>query len=868
MNPLQLRLASLRRRMILVNFWRGSCTLFAVIVGILLVEGLTDWKLHLPAPLRGLFLVGTLVALGTVFVRYLYVPLTKHLDDLSLALRIEEVYPELNDNLASAVQFLDEPEENLPGSKIMRKHAIEHALKRADHCDFGNIIDRRGVLLRPAAALLVGLLAAHFLYHDWAFTCKALVRLADPFGGHTWTQIDVPELPIHIAQGQTFTVTGHVTGIVPEKGRIEFDDALPPRMMSIEHGTFQVPLDPSQEKFRFRILANDGIYPAHGGWTHWISVKSPPHLVPFDDGQLSPRIDLEFPTYTDLAPKRLVPSLGPVSVEAVEGTKIHWRAAVDRPVASAWLELPEDTIDCRIDGPSRNVLSVSFTPKKSVLPVTVTIHYKDELGLGNSEKMELDIQPDPPPSIQLKKPAWAIEKMLPTAQITMDMVVRDQKFAIRSVYLEYRRKNSGGEGWVDNDWHKVPIVHADQIGLFAALGQDYKGLALPMRIRPEELEFAAAWQLRGLFKKGDLVTFQVCSDDFNDVIVPRPVGRTRSDDILIVDEREFVQDLDLEIEKVQKKIFLLQQQQEEAKGIVDEVLSAKKDADPPTQRKKLIAAEQQQALIKEIIAGPREGLLKSLEDLKERMAENKLPPSSLQDNVKTIAKTLDRINRVNLPQIEDNLANALRQVGKPDVKPDTKPESKPEAKPDAKPDPKKKDPLEQARTLQEDTNKRLAELAKFLDPWANQQQIKDRIIKLTAQQKDLKRETEALKMLSEKNSKTPLAKEVLDPRAKRQGELADQADDLLKTIKEVMEKQKGTEGAEKLADAARIAQEIKLADAKETRLPDAMCHVSGQLRQNGPARHRGKEKGKQTRGKRARPGKNHRQPWKNACRPG
>ena len=104
------------------------------------------------------------------------------------------------------------------GSKVMRQHAIEHALKRADHCDFSNIIDRRGVLVRPAAALLVGLAAAYFCYYHWTFTCKAMARLIDPFGVHSWTQIDLDQAPpMRLAQGQRYTIKGQLTGTVCER---------------------------------------------------------------------------------------------------------------------------------------------------------------------------------------------------------------------------------------------------------------------------------------------------------------------------------------------------------------------------------------------------------------------------------------------------------------------------------------------------------------------------------------------------------------------------------------------------------------------------------------------------------------------------
>src|SRR6516225_1851279 len=108
-NPLGKRLAALRRRLRFVVTLRGVSSLFVLILSVLLLEGLLDWWLHLPGLIRAFFLTGILAGGGCVAYRYLLEPLRQRDDDLSLALRVEADYPELNDALASTVQFLGEP---------------------------------------------------------------------------------------------------------------------------------------------------------------------------------------------------------------------------------------------------------------------------------------------------------------------------------------------------------------------------------------------------------------------------------------------------------------------------------------------------------------------------------------------------------------------------------------------------------------------------------------------------------------------------------------------------------------------------------------------------------------------------------------
>src|SRR5262249_51403171 len=180
------RLAWLRRRLRFVVTLRGVSWLWALVCGTALVVGLLDWRIHLPALVRAAALVGLLGGAGYVLYRYLLSPLAEKADDLTLALRIEEQYPGLNDGLGSAVEFLQE--EGKPGidSPALRREAVSHALRRARGCDFGKIVDARG--LRAAGLLMVAAfalaVAVILVYPQLAYT--ALARLMAPFSEVDW----------------------------------------------------------------------------------------------------------------------------------------------------------------------------------------------------------------------------------------------------------------------------------------------------------------------------------------------------------------------------------------------------------------------------------------------------------------------------------------------------------------------------------------------------------------------------------------------------------------------------------------------------------------------------------------------------------
>src|SRR5947209_4013679 len=134
MNPLQARLAALRRRLRLVVTFRGLCWLVTVALTAAALGGLLDWRLpgHLPSLVRAVILAAALSGAGYVAYRSLLRPLCSPADDLTLALRIESLYPALNDSLASTVEFLEQPgDSEATGSPGSRQVVVQRTLREA-----------------------------------------------------------------------------------------------------------------------------------------------------------------------------------------------------------------------------------------------------------------------------------------------------------------------------------------------------------------------------------------------------------------------------------------------------------------------------------------------------------------------------------------------------------------------------------------------------------------------------------------------------------------------------------------------------------------------------------------------------------------
>src|ERR1700680_2011474 len=109
----------------------------------------------MPSLIRALALVSILGAAGLVAYRTLVMPLASRCDDLSLPLQIEGHFPELNDALASTVQFLQEPAESaLAGSVSLRNAAIQRTMSLTEQCDFNKVLNRRGLLWTTVGAMI------------------------------------------------------------------------------------------------------------------------------------------------------------------------------------------------------------------------------------------------------------------------------------------------------------------------------------------------------------------------------------------------------------------------------------------------------------------------------------------------------------------------------------------------------------------------------------------------------------------------------------------------------------------------------------------------------------------------------------------
>ena len=371
------RLAAVRRRLRFVTLFRGGCWVLSILLYGTLITILLDWSYHdrkewltalgadgfaarldrmgydLPSLQRALFLITTLAVAGAVFYRRILLPLREKDDDLTLALRIEKLYPGLNDSFASAVEFLNT--EDAHNSPSLRREAVSRGLRGVSKCDFSRLVNTNGLWRLGGIALLAVCAVAGLGLWQPVMAKTAFQRFIMPFGELGWpkkTRIEMDSVPPWTGRNKVFEVSGRVFGVIPpsatvifklDGGQVEETNIVPITKQTAdngeEFGTFRTQLSPDRARrgvFRFRVTANDAETEEYQ-----VEVRSPPELVPMD-GKASPQVRITFPAYTQQGIKEPEPGFG--KVLAVNGSVVSLIALADRPLTAALDRVPPRAI--------------------------------------------------------------------------------------------------------------------------------------------------------------------------------------------------------------------------------------------------------------------------------------------------------------------------------------------------------------------------------------------------------------------------------------------------------------------------------------------------------------------------------------------
>lgn len=718
-NPLRKRLAALRRRLRLVATARGA----GWIVGLLLLSaaavGALDWVTKgLPAAVRAFALVAILGSAAVIGFIHLFRPLAEHMDDLALALRIEERYPSLNDALASTVQFLELAEHKAvtgeaasaaKDSPAMRREAARRALQKAEGCDFFRVVDTRG--LRSAGALgILGCLAAltlFFLFPTEART--ALERLTNPFGGPSWPRATTLELDAYknpVGDNELFEVNALVRGTIPKYAVVAFklaNGSLTEHRcdVDVQDGAGRIrttlKLTPGHDSFQFQVSANDAI-------TRWhdVEVRSAPKLSSrTGDSRLSMQLRLVPPAYTGLPAKLLPEGVGTLDVPF--GTVVELEARANVPLGAAWIEFQPENRDQAVaavlaplassdflsflcsdacahglggrleatladDGESFRVV---FMPR---LAGRYAIQVQDKHGMRGRQEFPLKLRFDPAPKVLLERPHRDLDGIdpregilaLPTATLPARVLVEDPIYGLRAVWLEYRTQP-------DQPFRRQLLVHPGITGrdmLLAPLSWPGLGI-LTAKIKPISHTLERPWRLGDLrhpdgtpLQAGDTITLRAASDDYDDVTAGKEPGYSAPVEIHLVTREALEKALNSEQAQIQRDLKDVEDKQ---RAIVrqtrqlEAALNERKTLTPDDLNQLLKIQEQQLQVRDALISKDPASVRQRIQRLQETLKQNELTRSAAEKRMNDLKRELQTLEDDELKRAQDALAATLQQ---------------------------------------------------------------------------------------------------------------------------------------------------------------------------------------------------------------
>lgn len=640
-HPLEHKLASLRTRLRRLVTLYGLSWLVAVALGSLVLLGLADYAIRFDD--RGLRVLASLAVVGAIggaAYRFLYLPLHTRLRDVELARQVQRRFPSLGDELASAVEFLRQPEDDpKAGSVALRRAVITRAVAQAESLRFEEAIEQRPAVRAAMVAVSAVLVALVVLVASPTVSGIALARLANPFGNIPWPQkhyLAVRE-PVHrVARGQPFeieVVDAYGAGL-PESVRIfyRFDNPEGPPTEESEPMRF---LDGAMVARRESVLLPFS-YRVEGGddrsmpWQP-VDVVEPPAIE-------SLSVRLIPPAYTGW-PAETVEG----NFHALVGTHLEFSGRASKPLKSATLVIDKDRQTPAIvaeDGLSFHV------PASAGIAIAETGSYgfqlvdRENMPGGGDARWEVRAIPDEPPVVSVEQPRSNVF-VTPQATLPIEVTARDD-LAIERIELQFG---------------SMPEREPDRATI-------YEGAAKPQatdgaqRI-PENLSQSYDWNLEPLgLRPGMQLTFRVVAVDY------RPqTGASEQRRVSVITPEELVERIAARQATLLAELVRVLEMQRQLRTQVA-ALQARAGAASLSQPDvdHLRGAELNQRRVSDALTDRRDGVPSHIVSLLADLENNKIESPAIQQRMQRLLAEVERLAGGELPTIRRELTAAIKAV--------------------------------------------------------------------------------------------------------------------------------------------------------------------------------------------------------------
>ena len=656
-SPLLEPLVQLRRRARRVLLVRGAGLCLATgVAGTTLAIAL-DWLLHLDnSTHRGLILCGLVLVHIAAAWHWLIAPLMAPLSDLALASRIEQRFPELQDRLASGLQFARDLDDPRVGSPDLKRGVIDSAVEAMAHIDIDAVIEPRTA--RRAALVASGLVAIGLalvafkpleagtglgrLYllssEQWPRTVD--LQFLDPtLAPSAWDGHNGARLPA----GESLALqVVNTRGDLPPESVIELRHAKGPlrtrrllAVQSLEHSTRRDSTHRLRDVGTLLLMPPEGFetleFRARGGddATEWIPLSMiPPPLLESLNVVLNP------PAYTGRPLERLPTGHG--DIEAWIGTRAEITAVVNQPIRSASLVRGDQQPLAVSISDNGRTLKIDFIVETAgVSHWFLALVDRNGLTAERPEQFELRGLVDRVPDVELVEPPGNIQ-VTPQARMPLAISAHDD-VGLADLHLVIR-----------------PINTAQATETRLRLHGEHPGEGL--------LLIEHTWpSADSLLKPGMEFDVHVEATDACDLDPPR-VGRSATRTISVVTPSQKRDQLDARQSALLTQLgeILRKQRNLGAQTAVLIVQCETAGRLRPGDRDILLASEVNQQLLDQQLAAVDSGLAQRAQRLLAERDANRIDDPSVTADLKRIAGDLESLRDRELPELEAALAQARR----------------------------------------------------------------------------------------------------------------------------------------------------------------------------------------------------------------
>lgn len=627
----QVRRRLWRRRLAAVTYW----ALAAAIVAAIALTGLDRALETQDLPGRVL-----LTALGACVVAVIchkwYREVTAgEMSPLDVALCVERRYPELRDEVTSALDFSTQAEDDpTAGSPSLRRAVVLRAATAVEEVDW-----QQFVLLRPlrgAALACAGVLAVFAALAWWMPQAvgTGLVRLTNPLSEAEWPRehhLEFVDPPTKLAAGDDL-----ILQLRDARGSLPGDTQIHYRIW--RHGKWSEQSEPlavtgETHEIRRASVSESLEYRATGGdhhtmpW-HKLEVIPPPRIS-------SLAVTLHPPDYT---------GLGEISwIEGghvLEGSRLDVRGETDRPLVGVALgsdggrlvsgSVERDdrgfhvTLDCE-DSRSSGEYFFEFTTPEG-------------LTTRAARHLVIDVTPDESPQVSFLEPTVDRLSVVPWATLPLVIEAHDD-LALASIALVVRRSDRSEQGD-----QTVPLWNSPGVGATRKQLLEYDWPLAPFGLPP-----------------GSIVEVHAQASDFCPTTgqTPYPLKVT------IITERALLQELG------EREAMLLE--------VVERTLREQRKLharitdwdDPSTWTSARIVNESHDVLfgqrrISDALVGSSDSVNHTVVSLKMEVRRNDLDRPELMERLSRMQASLDELAKGPLPDIDQSLGDLVRLLQRGD----------------------------------------------------------------------------------------------------------------------------------------------------------------------------------------------------------